>query len=74
MEHRIEAGDPATEIVRVAQEESFDVLFVGSQSRGGVSRLILGSVTTSLLAKAPCEVVVCHRPSAADVGATALPK
>lgn len=67
IEHRIEAGDPATEIARIAIEESVDLLVVGSQSRTGMSHLILGSVATSLLRSAPCAMLVCrHAPSGAE--------
>jgi nucleotide-binding universal stress UspA family protein len=69
VEHRIEAGDPATEILRIAAEDSVDSLVAGSQNRSGMSRLVLGSVATSLLRKAPCAVLVCHP---AQVGSGSL--
>jgi len=55
---RVEYGDPATEIVRVAADEGFDVIVVGSHGSGFVKRVLLGSVSQHLLHHAPCPVLV----------------
>jgi nucleotide-binding universal stress UspA family protein len=57
---RVEYGDAATEITRVAQEERFDVIVVGSHGSGFVKRVLLGSVSQHLLHHAPCAVLVVH--------------
>ncbi|MBV8386545.1 MAG: universal stress protein [Acidimicrobiia bacterium] len=55
---RVEYGDAATEITRVAEEDGFDVIVVGSQGAGFVKRVLMGSVSQHLLHHAPCPVLV----------------
>jgi nucleotide-binding universal stress UspA family protein len=55
---RVEYGDPATEICRVAEDEQFDVIVVGSHGGGFMKRVLLGSVSQHLLHHAPCPVLV----------------
>lgn len=57
---RVEYGDAATEITRVAEEDGFDVIVVGSHGSGFVKRVLLGSVSQHLLRHAPCAVLVVH--------------
>jgi len=58
VERRVEYGDPAAEICRVAADEGFDVIIVGSHGSGFVKRVLLGSVSQHLLHHAPCPVFV----------------
>ncbi len=58
VETRVEYGDPGAEIVRVAADEHFDVIVVGSHGSGFVKRVLLGSVSQHLLHHAPCPVLV----------------
>lgn len=51
-------GDPATEIVRFAAEGGFDHILMGRRGRGGVARLLLGSVSEKVLKEAPIPVTV----------------
>jgi nucleotide-binding universal stress UspA family protein len=51
-------GDPAAEICRVAEENGFDVIAVGSHGTGFVKRVFLGSVSHHVLNHAPCPVLV----------------
>ena len=55
------AGDVPAEIVRYAQEESFDLLVVASHGRTGLKRLVLGSVAESVARQAPCPVLITRR-------------
>jgi nucleotide-binding universal stress UspA family protein len=55
---QIEYGDPAAEICRVAEDEGFDVIVVGSHGSGFMKRVLLGSVSQHLLHHAPCPVFV----------------
>lgn len=51
-------GPPASEIVRVAKERGCDLIVIGSHGRGGVSRMILGSVADRVMRTAHCPVMV----------------
>jgi nucleotide-binding universal stress UspA family protein len=55
---RIEYGDPAAEIRRVAEDDGYDVVVVGSHGSGVVKRVLLGSVSQHLLHHSPCPVLV----------------
>ena len=57
-EMRMESGDPAAEISRVAAEGGYDLLVVGSRGRSAVGEIVLGSVSTDLVRHAPCPVLV----------------
>lgn len=53
-------GDPADEIVRVAQEEGFDLIVVGHRGLSPVKAFLLGSVSTRIVSHAPCSVLVAR--------------
>lgn len=57
-ERRIEFGDAASEICRVAEDDGFDVIVVGSHGSGFMKRVLIGSVSQHLLHHAPCPVLV----------------
>jgi nucleotide-binding universal stress UspA family protein len=52
---RIDEGDPADVLVRLAAECGADVLVIGNK---GMHRRVLGSVPNSVTHKAPCSVLV----------------
>jgi nucleotide-binding universal stress UspA family protein len=54
----IQVGKPATEIVKAAQEWPADLIVIGSHGRGGVQRLLLGSVADGVMRHAKCPVLV----------------
>jgi universal stress protein A len=56
----IEWGTPVTEIIRYAQEHAIDLIAMGTHGRGGLKRLILGSVAESAVRGAPCPVLTIH--------------
>ena len=58
VEKRIEIGDVAKTICRVAEEINADVIVVGSHGRTGLERLFLGSVSEHVVRHAPCPVLV----------------
>jgi nucleotide-binding universal stress UspA family protein len=60
IEHRIQAGDPAEEILRLATKEGIDLIVVGSHRRRPVPDFLIGSVARALLHKSACPVLVCH--------------
>jgi nucleotide-binding universal stress UspA family protein len=58
VEHRFERGDPASEILRVAQETHADLIVMGTHGRTGMGRLLMGSVAEQVLRQAACPVVM----------------
>jgi len=61
------ALDPAEAIVDIARKHACDLIVMGSHGRRGLSRLLAGSVTQSVLAYAPVPVMVL-RPAPAEAG------
>ncbi len=51
-------GSVADTILDEASHGSFDVIAMATHGRTGIGRLVLGSVTQAVLAKAPCPVLV----------------
>lgn len=51
-------GRVAEVICRVAQEHGCDLIVVGSRGLTGFKRLMLGSISNAVAAKAPCPVLV----------------
>lgn len=64
VEYRLLSGDPAREIVRLANEEKVDLIVVGSHGRTGLARALLGSIAEAIIRKANCPVLVCKPPRA----------
>jgi nucleotide-binding universal stress UspA family protein len=62
-EGRVLAG-PAAGTLAEACEDGVDLLVVGSRGYGPLGRVLLGSVSTALLHKAPCPVLVAPRAAA----------
>ena len=60
----VEAGVPHLLIVRKAEEENADLIVMSTHDRTGIVKLVLGSVTANVVAKAPCPVLSIRPPSA----------
>lgn len=58
---RTGSGDAAELIVRIARDEDAELVVVGSVGRGAMATAILGSVSTAVVARAPCPVVIVPR-------------
>ncbi len=56
------SGVPAAAIAEACEESGADLLVAGSRSYGPVLRVLLGSVSTQLMHRAPCPVLVVPRP------------
>lgn len=56
-EHRMITGDPASAIVRLAEDEHVDLVVMGTHGRTGLSRLLMGSVAEAVVRRAPCPVL-----------------
>lgn len=59
---RVLSGTPGPTIAEACEEVGADLLVAGSRGYGPVMRVLLGSVSTQLLHKAPCPVLVVPRP------------
>lgn len=57
-EHRLTMGDPAGEVVRIAGDESCEMIVMGTHGRTGLTRLLMGSVAEQIVRRAPCPVLI----------------
>ncbi|EDX83594.1 universal stress protein family, putative [Synechococcus sp. PCC 7335] len=56
-----EIGDPGKTICQVAKEEDADLIIVGSHGRKGIGELLMGSVSSYVVHRAPCSVFVVRK-------------
>lgn len=54
----IVSGDPAEEIIRLANIHHADLIVIGNRGLTGFKRVIEGSVSSQVVADAPCSVLV----------------
>jgi nucleotide-binding universal stress UspA family protein len=54
----LRAGDPAQEIISVADDRGADLIVTGTRGLGGIDRLLLGSVARNVITHARCSVLV----------------
>ena len=54
----LRGGQPSREILALAQDQSADLIVMGTHGHGGFEHLLLGSVAEKVLRKAPCAVMV----------------
>jgi len=62
VEEVIVHGDPAAEIVRVADERKVDLIVISSHGRTGFGRMIFGSTAEAVVRHAHCPVLVVKPP------------
>jgi universal stress protein A len=55
-------GSPSEQIVEIATYEHADLVIMGTHGRGGVSRVLLGSVADRVIRFAPCPVLTVRKP------------
>ena len=58
VETTMKGGQPAREILALADRAQADMLVIGTHGRGGVEHLLLGSVAEKIMRKASCPVLV----------------
>jgi nucleotide-binding universal stress UspA family protein len=51
-------GDPAEEIIKVAEHQRADLVVSGAKGLGAVARFLLGSVSTKLAQQSPCSLLI----------------
>lgn len=61
----LRAGDPAHEIIAVAEERAADLIVAGTRGLGGIDRLLLGSVARNVLTHTRSSVLVLRGPTEA---------
>ncbi len=54
----LDGHDPAKVVVSYAEQENCDLIVTGSNGRKGIPRLVIGSVSSSIIHKAHCPVTV----------------
>lgn len=59
---RLRQGDTADEVLKFAADESVDVIVMGTHGRGGLARLVMGSVAEQVLRRAGCPVLTVKAP------------
>ena len=63
---RIETGDPAAAVVRVAAHDRHDLIVMGTHGRTGVTRWLMGSVAENVLRHAHCPVLIVRGEEASN--------
>lgn len=58
LEMKVAYGDPAEELLEVADRENIDVIVIGSSGKGFLKRRVLGSVSHKVVKNAKCSVYV----------------
>jgi len=58
----IRMGSAPEQIVELATSERADLVVMGTHGRGGVSRVLLGSVADRVIRLAPCPVLTVRKP------------
>jgi len=64
VEHQLVEGDPATEILRVAEETKTGLIVMGTHGRSGLGRVLMGSVAEAVVRRASCPVLTAKFPGA----------
>lgn len=54
----VHVGDAYEMIVEIARKKKADIIVMGSHGRTGLTRLLMGSVTSRVIGHAPCSVLV----------------
>jgi nucleotide-binding universal stress UspA family protein len=65
VEHRLEEGHPATEILRAADDAACELIVMGAGQHGGLWRSFAGSISRTVARKARCPVVRVTAPAEA---------
>ena len=60
----LRTGVPDQEIVGLARDERADLIVIGTHGRGGMNRVLLGSVADRVVRLAPCPVLTVRQPPA----------
>lgn len=50
--------DPGERIIQIARDQDFDLIVMGNRGRSPVTELIMGSVSSTVMQKADCPVII----------------
>lgn len=64
----VASGFPVPTIVAEARKQGADLIAISTHGRGGVSRLVMGSVATGVVQRAPVPVLIMHPAAVRDQG------
>ena len=64
---RFDSGKPYETIIKVADDEHFDAIVMGTHGRSGLQHLVLGSVAEKVVRTASCPVTTIRQPEGARV-------
>jgi nucleotide-binding universal stress UspA family protein len=65
IDYQLVEGDPASAIVRIADEQHCDLIVMGTHGHRGLERLLMGSVAEQVVRRATCAVLTVKRPASA---------
>lgn len=65
VEEMIVTGEPAAEILRFAEENKIDLIFLGYKSFNLIEQILVGSTADKVIRYAKCSVLI-YRPDRAD--------
>ena len=65
--HRTESGEPGAVLVRLVEEEKFDLIVMGTHGRKGFERLVMGSVAERVVRQAKCPVLTVRAREEAEL-------
>ncbi|MFP3982937.1 MAG: universal stress protein [Desulfurivibrionaceae bacterium] len=57
-EAKVIVGDTVEEIIKTAEEGSYDMIIIGTHGYRGMEKILLGSVAERVVKNAPCPVLV----------------
>jgi nucleotide-binding universal stress UspA family protein len=62
VDYLLAEGDAVDEILSAAEENTCDLIVLGTHGRTGLGRLLMGSVAEQVLRRAPCPVLTVKTP------------
>lgn len=58
---KVLVGKPAAEIIKIAEEENMDYIFMGRRGFSTIERFFIGSITQKVISASPCPVIVVNK-------------
>lgn len=58
---KVSSGDPADEIVKIADEENANLIVISSAGETGITKFLIGSVAEKVLKESKVDVLLVHK-------------